>query len=105
MNAEASKLYNYVGYNPFTDSQGRNFTDLKISNEFFPISRFWSLYNDHHEILIGTRGSGKTFLLKMMRRSMISRVSDAKAEKIIRDKIYFPFYVPPIVSAYQFVPD
>ncbi len=94
MKAEASKLYNYVGYNPFTDSQGRNFSDLKISKEFYPISRFWSLYNDHHEILIGTRGSGKTFLLKMMRRSMISRVDNVLAEKIISDKIYFPFYVP-----------
>ena len=94
MKAEASKLYNYAGYNPFTDSQGRNFSDLKISNEFYPISKFWSLYNDHHEILIGTRGSGKTFLLKMMRRSMLSHIDNDFSKKIIRDKVYFPFYVP-----------
>lgn len=94
MRAEASKLYNYVGYNPFTDSQGRNFSDIKISNEFYPISRFWSLYNDHHEILIGTRGSGKTFLLKMMRRSMIAHIESDLAQRILNDKVYFPFYVP-----------
>lgn len=94
MKAEACKLYNYVGYNPFTDSQGRNFSDSRISNEFCPIPRFWSLYNDHHEILLGTRGSGKTFLLKMMRRSMISHIDSELAKKIVCDKVYFPFYVP-----------
>ncbi len=94
MKPEASKLYNYTGFNPFTDSQGRNFTDSKISKEFFPISKFWSLFNDHHEILIGTRGSGKTFLLKMMRRSMLMDMEHDDAKRIINEKIYYPFYVP-----------
>lgn len=94
MKAEAEKLYNYSGYNPFTDSQGRNFSDLKIRREFFPTSKFWTLFNDHHEILIGARGSGKTFLLKMMRRSMISNMDHELAKRIVDEKVYYPFYVP-----------
>ena len=54
--------------NPFSDSQARNFSDTKLINEFCPISNYWSLFNDQHEVLLGTRGSGKTFLLKMMHR-------------------------------------
>ena len=53
--------------NPFSDSQARNFSDTKLINEFCPISNYWSLFNDQHEVLLGTRGSGKTYLLKMMR--------------------------------------
>ena len=49
--------------NPFSDSQARNFSDSKLINEFCPISNYWSLFNDQHEVLLGTRGSGKTFLL------------------------------------------
>lgn len=94
MGSEAEKLYNYSGNNPFSDSQGRNFSDTKIQKEFYPISKFWSLFNDHHEILIGTRGSGKTFLLKMMRRSMLSQIESAEARKIVDEKTFLAFYVP-----------
>lgn len=94
MGCVAEQLYQYSGNNPFTDSQGRNFSDSKIQKEFCPISKFWSLFNDHHEILIGTRGSGKTFLLKMMRRSMLSKIDTPQAHQIIEDGEYFAFYVP-----------
>lgn len=95
MGCIAEQLYRYPGNNPFSDSQGRNFSDSKIQKEFFPISKFWSLFNDHHEILIGTRGSGKTFLLKMMRRSMLLKMDDnLQARQIINEKSFFSFYVP-----------
>lgn len=94
MGGKATQLFKYTGNNPFNDSQGRNFSDSKIQNEFYPISRFWSLFNDHHEILIGTRGSGKTFLLKMMRRSMLKNIKGETANRIIEDRIFFPLYVP-----------
>ena len=68
--------------NPFSDSQARNFSDTKLLNEFFPISNYWSLFNDQHEILLGTRGSGKTFLLKMMRYSILKRIEDQRAKQL-----------------------
>lgn len=94
MNEITKKLYKYQGNNPFTDSQGRNFSDKKIQREFCPISKFWSLYNDHHEILMGTRGSGKTFLLKMMRRSMLQRIEHEKAKELVSEEQYIAYYVP-----------
>lgn len=80
--------------NPFSDSQARNFSDTKLISEFCPISNYWSLFNDQHEILLGTRGSGKTFLLKMMRYSMLKRIEDPRAKQLAEKKEYIALYVP-----------
>ena len=80
--------------NPFSDSQARNFSDTKVINEFYPISNYWSLFNDQHEVLLGTRGSGKTILLKMMRYSMLKRIEDPQARKLAEEKKYLALYVP-----------
>ncbi len=80
--------------NPFSDSQARNFSDSKLINEFCPISNYWSLFNDQHEVLLGTRGSGKTFLLKMMRYSMLKRIQDPRAQELAEKKEYIALYVP-----------
>ena len=90
----SDKIKNYTGPNPFSDSQARNYSDAKVIDEFYPISKFWTLFNDQHEILLGTRGSGKTFLLKMMRYSMLKKIQDPKAQKIVKDKDFIAIYVP-----------
>ena len=69
----ADRLKNYDGQNPFYDSQARNFSDEKVLNEFCPISSFWDLFNEQHEIILGTRGSGKTFLLKMNHLKLLKK--------------------------------
>lgn len=83
-----------TGENPFCDSQARNFSDTKIINEFYPTSSYWSLFNDQHEILLGTRGSGKTFLLKTMRYSMLKKLRDPRAEQLVKEKKFLALYVP-----------
>lgn len=94
MKVLSDKIKNYTGENPFGDYQGRNFSDKKISSEFYPISCFWSLFNAQHEILIGSRGSGKTFLLKMMRYSMLKKIDDSIAQKYVSSRKYIALYVP-----------
>lgn len=90
----ADRVIGYKNSNPFCDSQARNFSDLKVSKEFYPISSFWSLFNDQHEVLIGTRGCGKTFLLKMMRYSMLKKIKNLHADNLIKNKEYIGLYVP-----------
>lgn len=87
-------LYNYTGLNPFKDGQSRTFPDDKVLNEFCPTSLYWSLFNDQHEILLGTRGSGKTILLKMMRYSLLSKLNHEEAKKLTKEKRYIGIYVP-----------
>lgn len=94
MKRYADKILNFKGANPFSDSQARNFSDTKVSKEFYPISNFWSLFNDQHEILLGTRGCGKTFLLKMMRYSMLKKINNPQAKELVKKKEYIGLYVP-----------
>lgn len=90
----SDNIKNYTGPNPFSDSQARNFSDAKVIGEFYAISKFWTLFNDQHEILLGTRGSGKTFLLKMMRYSMLKKIKDPRAQKLVERKEFIAIYVP-----------
>lgn len=94
MNRFSDFILDYKGQNPFSDSQARNFSDTKVCNEFYPISSFWTLFNDQHEVLLGTRGCGKTFLLKMMRYSMLKKIEDPRAKELIKKKEFIGVYVP-----------
>ena len=80
--------------NPFADSQARNYSGDRVLTEFCPISKYWSLFNDQHEILVGTRGCGKTILLKMMRYSMLNKLFDSRAKTLAIEKKFIAFYVP-----------
>lgn len=94
MNRIANLIKGSDRQNPFSDSQARNFSDIKVISEFCPISNYWSLFNDQHEILLGSRGSGKTFLLKMMRYSMLKKILDPQAVKLANQKKFIALYVP-----------
>lgn len=93
MGNKKPKIANNIG-NPFSDSQARNYSDKRVISEFCPVSQFWSLFNDQHEVLLGTRGCGKTILLKMMRYSMLRKIDSPKAKALISEKNYIAFYVP-----------
>lgn len=96
----SDKLLRTTYQNPFSDIQARNFSDKRLYNEFVPTSIFWTLFNDQHEVVIGTRGSGKTILMRMMRYSMLKNIKDIKAKKLVAEKRYFALYVP---MRYEFV--
>ena len=90
----ADKLMKKTDQNPFGDFQGRGPTDKEIIDEFYATTTFWGLFNSQHEILVGSRGCGKTFLLKSMRYSMLKKMTDIKAKSLISDKQYIALYVP-----------
>jgi len=93
MGNKKPKIANNTG-NPFSDSQARNYSDKRVISEFCPVSQFWSLFNDQHEVLLGTRGCGKTILLKMMRYSMLRKIDNPKAKELVSEKNYIAFYIP-----------
>ena len=91
----ATKKYNerLSQFNPFSDSQARNYSDELLADSFYPNKKFWSLFNDQHEVVVGTRGCGKTTLLRMMSYTSLKRVKDPKAEKLVRDKDYICLFI------------
>lgn len=80
--------------NPFSQSQARVFTNDRILKEFQPTPRFWSLFNEEHEILVGARGSGKTHLLRMMRYSLLRMLNHETAKKICAELEYLAIFAP-----------
>src|SRR6266550_1371026 len=94
MKRASDMLEGYRGGNPFRETQARAGSGAAIVSEFFPTSTFWSLFNDQHEILLGTRGSGKTFLLRMMSYSLLRRFQHDNAKKHIKNRSFIGFYIP-----------
>ena len=96
----AFKVRKYTGQNPFTESQARDFPTQKINSQFVPTSKFWNRFNVGNEILIGTRGSGKTILLRMMTYSSLVNIASGpfgaqlKRELSSDEVNYIGFYVP-----------
>lgn len=91
---DSNALKNYDGPNPFSESQARAFGDTKASSEFFPTSGFWSYFNEQHEILLGTRGSGKTILLKMLSYSNLRRLEHDRAKELTQSRAFIGLYIP-----------
>ena len=94
----SDKLKGYQGLNPFRDSQSKMYGDEKIAAEFSPTTTFWSLFNEQHEILLGSRGSGKTVLLRMLSFSCLRQYAekngDPAAVEYVRNKRFIGFYIP-----------
>jgi archaellum biogenesis ATPase FlaH len=80
--------------NPFSASQARDFTDEQLLNEFYPTSLFWSIFNPQHEIILGTRGSGKTILMRMACYNILRKYKLENAIKIYQSKKFIGFHIP-----------
>lgn len=93
-NRLSDKLFGYTGPNPFHDAQFRAYNSVKSQMEFYPTSFFWSLFNEENEILVGTRGSGKTALLRMLTYSNLKHLNDETAKRYIATWQFIGFYVP-----------
>jgi hypothetical protein len=83
-----------INQNPFMDSQAKKFTEEQIMSEFFPTSKFWGIFNPQNEIYLGTRGSGKTILMRMASYNLLRKMKNTKAEKIISEKKFICFFIP-----------
>jgi len=96
----AHKVRKYTGQNPFTASQARDFPSYKLNSHFVPTSKFWNRFNVGNEILIGTRGSGKTILLRMMTYTSILNIASGPFGADLKRKLssdgvnYIGFYIP-----------
>lgn len=94
MKRKSDQISGYTGPNPFREGQSRTFADDKLLGEFYPTSIFLSSFNEQNEILLGSRGSGKTALLRMMSYTYSKRITEKRVREITSAKKYFGFYIP-----------
>lgn len=90
----SNKLRDYAGSNPFHEAQAKTFGEDKLIAEFFPTSAYLSLFNEQHEVLIGSRGSGKTAILRMLSYSCLRLIANSATTRFIAERRFIGFYVP-----------
>lgn len=64
----------------------------ELANTFVCTEDFWKLFSAKNQIVIGSRGSGKTALIKMLSHQHLSNMNHPEAIAIIKNKEYIGIY-------------
>ncbi|CAI1774804.1 TPA: hypothetical protein ACKQDQ_003782 [Serratia marcescens] len=88
-------MHNLFGFNNiFEHSNARYFTSNQLAEEFVWTPAFESLISNKNHIILGSRGSGKTALIKMLSHECLTKLNDEKAKKIIDERSFIATYIP-----------
>ena len=88
-------MHNLFGFNNiFEHSNARYFTSDQLAEEFVWTPAFESLISNKNHIILGSRGSGKTALIKMLSHECLTKLNDNKARKIIDERSFIATYIP-----------
>lgn len=79
-------------------NNARNLTRDEIVQTFVPPPAFWRLLSPKNHVLLGSRGSGKTAIAKMLSHSHLRLFKNEAAEQIIEAKELIGLYVPARLS-------
>lgn len=80
----------------FENSNARNLDADQLSEEFIWTEPFNLLFSPQNHIILGSRGSGKTALIKMLAHENLCRIGNKyyKAKNAINNKDFVATYVP-----------
>lgn len=78
----------------FEIENARNLSRDELVATFVPTQSFYRLLSSKNHIVLGSRGSGKTALAKMISHDYLSKLDDEKAKEIIKAKAFIGIYVP-----------
>ncbi|MFC1518841.1 hypothetical protein ACFL6Z_03890 [Pseudomonadota bacterium] len=88
-------MHNLFGFNNiFEHSNARYLSSEQLADEFIWMSSFESLISNKNHIVLGSRGSGKTALIKMLSHECLTKLNDEKAKQIIKEKSFIATYIP-----------
>ncbi|AYN28500.1 hypothetical protein D8682_16880 [Buttiauxella sp. 3AFRM03] len=80
----------------FESSNARGLNSNQLANEFIWTESFESLFSSQNQVILGSRGSGKTALVKMLAHENLSKLASfyPKAKQHIESKDFIATYVP-----------
>src|SRR5215213_6270899 len=78
----------------FEIENARNLTRDELVATFIPTQSFWRLLSAKNHIVLGSRGSGKTALAKMISHDHLTRLQDQRAQNAIGAQPLVGIYVP-----------
>ena len=80
--------------NLFEIENARNLTRDEVVQTFVPTETFWRMLSAKNHVLLGSRGSGKTALAKMLSHDHLSRLPEQKVMDAVAAKAFIGLYVP-----------
>ena len=80
--------------NPWKSMNARQEPDELLLKNFNPIDFYWNRITPINEIIVGTSGSGKTAVMRMLSHSMLSKFNNIKARNIVDSKKFIGIYIP-----------
>ncbi|GAA5645507.1 hypothetical protein [Vibrio proteolyticus] len=78
----------------FEHSNARYLNSTQLADEFIWTYSFDRLLSNKNNIVLGSRGSGKTALVKMLSHEYLSKYNGDKARDIIKNNLLIGTYVP-----------
>ena len=84
--------------NIFEHSNARFLDAKQLASEFVWTQSFRKLLNESNHVILGSRGSGKTALVKMLSHECLSMCDSPEAKKIIKNNSFIGTYIPLKVS-------
>ncbi|HAT7730352.1 TPA: hypothetical protein JAX37_002200 [Enterobacter cloacae] len=80
----------------FENSNARGLNTNQLANEFIWTESFEALFTSQNQVILGSRGSGKTALVKMLSHENLSKLGTfyPRAKAIIDAKNFIATYVP-----------
>ncbi len=80
--------------NLFEIDNARNLTREEVVRTFIPPQAFCRLLSAKHHVLLGSRGSGKTVIAKMLSHDHLSLSDEPRARNAIATKSFIGIYLP-----------
>lgn len=80
----------------FESSNARGLNSNQLASEFIWTESFESLFSSQNQVILGSRGSGKTALIKMLSHDNLSKIANVydQAKTRIESKNFIATYVP-----------
>lgn len=79
-------------------NNAKNLTREEITRTFVPQDSFWRILTPKNHVVMGSRGSGKTAIAKMISHSHLSEFNHPLAHQIIQRRNLIGLYVPARLS-------
>lgn len=80
--------------NVFEHSNARYLSGTQLADEFVWTNSFDKLISTKNHIVLGSRGSGKTALIKMLSHECLAQLDYPKAKKLINERSFIATYIP-----------
>src|SRR4051812_12557286 len=82
----------------FEIENARNLSRDELVATFIPQQVFWRLLSAKNHVILGSRGSGKTALAKMLSHDHLSRFPHERARALVASRAFIGVYFPTSVE-------